>query len=155
MYFFGDGKIFREKTFASPQDLWEAFAGYYEWVKDNPWYKSEPIKSGENAGDLIKVPTERPMTLGGFATHVGMSERRLSDYGRLESHIEYRPVYERIVDIIRAQKFEGAAVGAFNANIIARDLGLAEKTDNNHSGKIDIPSTLEVVIKNAPDKRED
>jgi hypothetical protein len=28
-----------------------------------------------------------------------------------------------------AQKFEGAASGAFNANIIARDLGLADKTE--------------------------
>jgi hypothetical protein len=28
-----------------------------------------------------------------------------------------------------AQKFEGAAVGAFNSNIIARDLGLIDRTE--------------------------
>ncbi|MFC0183379.1 terminase small subunit [Pseudarcicella hirudinis] len=36
-------------------------------------------------------------------------------------------VITRIEEIVYVQKFEGAAVGAFNANIIARDLGLADK----------------------------
>lgn len=34
-----------------------------------------------------------------------------------------------VEEIIRTQKFEGAAVGAFNANIIARDLGLSDKKE--------------------------
>jgi hypothetical protein len=32
------------------------------------------------------------------------------------------------------QKFEGATVGAFNANIIARDLGLKDQTDVTTNG---------------------
>ena len=36
----------------------------------------------------------------------------------------------RAIDkIMFAQKFEGAASGAFNANIIARDLGLTDKSE--------------------------
>ena len=43
---------------------------------------------------------------------------------------EFSSVITRIRETIYQQKFEGAAVGAFNANIIARDLGLADKTIN-------------------------
>ena len=39
------------------------------------------------------------------------------------------PIITRIREAIYQQKFEGASVGAFNANIIARDLGLADKQD--------------------------
>ncbi len=44
-----------------------------------------------------------------------------------EEYKDFFGVYTRISQIIRTQKFEGAAVGLFNANIIARDLGLADK----------------------------
>ena len=34
--------------------------------------------------------------------------------------------------VIRTQKFEGASAGLLNANIIARDLGLSDKTELEH-----------------------
>lgn len=39
-------------------------------------------------------------------------------------------------EIIRTQKFEGASADLLNPNIIARDLGLAEKQE--HSGKLEL-----------------
>ncbi len=35
----------------------------------------------------------------------------------------------RVDEIIRTQKFQGASADLLNANIIARDLGLADKTE--------------------------
>jgi hypothetical protein len=35
-----------------------------------------------------------------------------------------------VEEIIRTQKFEGASADLLNPNIIARDLGLADKQDN-------------------------
>jgi hypothetical protein len=41
----------------------------------------------------------------------------------------FSEVLTRVREIIVAQKFEGASVGAYNATIIARDLGLVEKSN--------------------------
>lgn len=42
-------------------------------------------------------------------------------------------VLSRIERVIETQQFEGACVGAFNANIIARKLGLADKQEVDHT----------------------
>ena len=42
-------------------------------------------------------------------------------------------VIDDIEKIIYRQKFEGAAAGLLNANIIARDLGLRDKQDVDHT----------------------
>ena len=39
----------------------------------------------------------------------------------------------RSEETIETQQFEGACVGAFNANIIARKLGLADKQEVDHT----------------------
>ena len=39
-----------------------------------------------------------------------------------------------------SDKYEGAAVGIYNPNIIARDLGLADKTENDNTNN----STLNI-----------
>ena len=46
------------------------------------------------------------------------------------------PIIHKIEEIIYNQKFEGAAVGIFNSNIIARDLGLSDKKDIDHRGSL-------------------
>ena len=48
------------------------------------------------------------------------------NYKKLEDYVD---TCTRIRDIIANQKFEGAAVGAYNANLISRDLGLVEKSN--------------------------
>jgi hypothetical protein len=40
---------------------------------------------------------------------------------------DFLEVIARVEETIKTQQFEGACVGAFNANIIARTLGLADK----------------------------
>jgi hypothetical protein len=54
---------------------------------------------------------------------------------------------------MRSQKFEGASVGIFNSNIIARDLGLKENVDNTTNGK-DLNTNL-VLTKEAAKKISD
>ena len=51
-------------------------------------------------------------------------------------------VIARIEGIITTQQFEGACVGAFNANIISRTLGLADKKEINAV----VPTGLNIVV---------
>jgi hypothetical protein len=118
----------RELEYKTPDELQPEIIAYFEWCDENPWYKNEPIRSGEMTGELIKVPTARPYTIGGLCIRLGISIVTWKSYCDRQDFLYITKWAE---EVIRTQKFEGAAVGAFNANIIARDLGLSEKTDTN------------------------
>lgn len=50
---------------------------------------------------------------------------------------DFSSVITRVAEIVYNQKFSGAA-GFFKANIISRDLGLAERSDNRNDTKLEI-----------------
>lgn len=118
----------REKLFASPELMWEAATEYFLWCDRYPWRKNEPIKSGEGAGKMIKVPTVRPYTMSGLCVYLGVNQGYFYDFKKTCSE-GFSDIITRIEGIIETQQFEGAAVGAFNANIIARKLGLTDKRE--------------------------
>lgn len=124
----------RHKIFSSPEDFWLAATKYFEWCDDNPWCKVEAAKAGDHFGELVEIPTQRPYTLSGLCIHMGITYETFKNYCYGEAHKDFWETGKTIKSIIYTQKFEGAAVGAFNANIISRDLGLSEKSDNVHSG---------------------
>jgi hypothetical protein len=119
----------RDKIFSSPQHLWDAAIQYFQWCDNNPWYRKEAVKGGDLAGKLISVPTQRPYTLSGLCLYLDVTRETFDNYGKEESYKDFFDIVTRIRETIYTQKFEGAAVGAYNANIIIRDLGLREKTE--------------------------
>lgn len=120
----------RDYLFATPELLEKEISAYFNWVDAHPWYKVEAVKSGDMAGSLIKIPTQRPYTLSGLCIYLNASESYWKSFRKTDGLSEdFLSIISRTEEIIRTQKFEGAAVGAFNANIIARDLGLVDKTE--------------------------
>ena len=71
------------------------------------------------------------MTLDGLQIFLDIDHTTWGDWRRNRDDLS--PVTMRVEQIIRTQKFEGAAANMLNANIIARDLGLADRKE--HSGK--------------------
>lgn len=122
----------RDKIFSDPNVLLGECYAYFEHCDKNPWYKNEAIKSGEQVGKTVKVPTQRPYTLTGLYVFLNIDRKTWALYKDREDFI---PVIAHVEDIIYTQKFEGAAVGAFNATIIARDLGLKDGQDFTTNGK--------------------
>ena len=120
----------RKKDFETPKDLWNAFIEYVEWSKENPWKKYEVVKAGKEAGTLLPIPIEKPLSLLAFANYCGITRQGLENYENKETHKEYFAIYSRIKSICENQKIEGAEIGCYNANIVARVLGLADKTEN-------------------------
>jgi hypothetical protein len=141
----------RDKLFETPQLLKEAAAEYFNWVDSHPWYKVEAIKSGDSAGKLIKIPTARPYTISGFLLYIGASDSYWRQFkadciaGKHDK--DFLTIMDETETAIYTQKFEGATVGAFNANIIARDLGLSDKSDVNHSGTVAVKQITGMEIK--------
>jgi hypothetical protein len=131
----------RDKLFTTPQLLWEAATEYFNWVDAHPLYKAEAIMSGKDAGKIIKVPMGRPYTITAFLLYIGASEAYWREFKKA-GHEDFLSVIGDIEKAMYTQKFEGAAIGAFNGNIISRDLGLADKKElTGKDGERLIPET--------------
>ena len=116
----------RKPIFATPEDLWEACQEYFAWVEDNPlWEDKVTSYQGENKHEPIAKM--RAMTLDGLCIFLDIDESTWrKNYSTNEDFIL---VTTRVEKIIRTQKFTGAAADLLNPNIIARDLGLADKAE--------------------------
>lgn len=128
----------RDKLFKTSELLWEAATEYFEWCDSHPWQKVEST-TGQNKNDVKITPTERPYTISGLCLYLDCNVQYFSQFKNAlpKDEKDFSLVITRIEQTIYTQKFEGAAVGAFNSNIIARDLGLSDKSSVNHSGKVE------------------
>lgn len=136
----------RDKLFATSDLLWDAACEYFQWCDDNPWVKVS-VKVKGVIGETSKEPTARPYTLTGLCLFLGCNTKYFSNFkGKLpKGENDFNEVITRMEEIIYTQKFEGAAVGAFNANIIARDLGLKDISSLEHSGSVSYADGLKKV----------
>lgn len=120
----------------TPQLLWEEATKYFDWISKRVWKKSEAIKTGDLAGTLIDVPTSTPMSIESFCIFADISTQTFRNYeSNEESYKAFFEVTTHIRTIIESHQFEGATVGSYNPNIIARKLGLGDKTDITTGGK--------------------
>jgi len=132
----------RDTLFSTPELLWESACEYFQWVEDNPLYETKAFAyQGEITTE--EIPLMRAMTLSQLCMYLDCSESYFRHFKSTlsESKKDFITVIEKIEQTIYIQKFQGASCNLLNANIIARDLGLAEKTDN----KTDISGSLKWV----------
>lgn len=115
----------RNYAIETPEELWENFIEYAVWIQENPL-----IEIDFKGKDAIKVeiPKMRPFTKDGFALACGLCEWDVINSWKERSK-DFFQVITRIEKSIYNQKLEGAAAGFLNPNIIARDLGLKERTE--------------------------
>ena len=118
----------RPVLFKTASPLEKACENYFKTCDENPWFRNELVKGGDFAGSIVPVPTARPYTLIALCQHIGMTRETWYQY---EKKPGFSDITTYVRDKIYNQKFEGAAVGAFNANLIARELGLSERQDIN------------------------
>lgn len=118
----------RKRLFESAETLWDACCEYFQWVEDNPLYESETVKF-QGQATLIEIPKMRAMTLGGLCIFLDISRGTWNEWRNVD---DFSEVLTRVEEIIRDQKFSGAAAELLNPNIIARDLGLADSSNIDH-----------------------
>lgn len=120
----------KHKYIETPEKLWELFEEYVLHEKQNPMYKTEYV--GKD-GRTELTPLETPITFEGFECYLedkGIISH-LSDYSanKDNKYSEYSTIIMRIKRNCFVHNFRGASVGLFNANIIAKKLGLSEKVE--------------------------
>lgn len=136
----------RDKLFATPALLWDAACEYFEWCNSNPLYETKAF-SFQGIITQTELPVMRAMTLSQLCFYLHCNEAYFRTFkAQLPEHEkDFNTVIRDIEQTIYNQKFQGAAGNLLNANIIARDLGLSEKTE--HSGEIKGGNTITVITK--------
>lgn len=118
--------------FTDGDHLWAACVEYFDWVNDNPLY-ADQLVTFQGAAKHEPVAKMRAMTIGGLCLFLDVTERQWREWR--ENRSDLIPVITQAEAIIYTQKFQGASADLLNPNIIARDLGLADKKQ--HTGKGD------------------
>lgn len=120
----------RDHKIETAKEIEDNFEEYSNWIQSNPL--QEVDFRGKDATEVI-LPKMRAMTKEHFALSCGLSGwdvlEEYKDRGQ-----DFKEIITRIEKYIYYQKFSGAASGFFNANIIARDLGLSDKKELDHKG---------------------
>ena len=123
----------RDKLFATPEELLNAATEYFEYCDNNPWVQRKVVETDKGVM-VTETPTQKPYSLAGFRHFVGASNSWLTNFKK-DCSDDFLRVIEEIENFIANQQWEGASVGAFNANIIARTLGLKEGVDHTTKGE--------------------
>ena len=139
----------RDKLFTSPELLWEACEQYFRWCVNNPLIELEQIKNpprpykdreGEwvTPSQFVELPKMRAFTIQGLCRFLNCNSlwfNQFEDSLKSEEkqndplNKDFSEILTRVREIIYEQKFTGAAAGFLNPTIIARDLGLRDKTE--------------------------
>lgn len=115
----------RAPLFASPEVLWDACAEYFEWVESNPLWEAKAV-SYQGETKIENLPKMRAMSIGGLCIFLDIARPTWDDYRKKN---DFSVVCAGVEEIIRTQKFEGASADLLNPSIIARDLGLVDKSE--------------------------
>jgi len=145
----------RDKLFETPELLWEAACEYFQWCEDNPLMSAEqarsagkPIKDKDGKDvfpdPIIEIPKMRAFTIQGLCLYLDVNTVYFNQFEKAvcdksdEISKDFSQICSRIRDVIYQQKFTGAAAGFLNHNIIARELGLADKSELVGKGDSDL-----------------
>jgi hypothetical protein len=145
----------RDRLFATPDLLWDAACEYFDWCENNPIMETD--FRGKDAYE-VQIPKKRPFTLHGLCIYLDCHTTYFNDFENSikgkddEISLGFSKVIRTIKEVIYNQKFTGAAIGIFNANIIARDLGLKDSSDITTQGE-KIPGAVVIDWSNATENK--
>lgn len=135
----------RDKLFSDAATLLEEAYLYFDWCDRHPWEKTELVKY---KGDYEEadVPLGRPYTMDGLTYYLGVSgsyfrsaknnlREKIEKGKATATEVELLEAIEMIEQAIRTQQIEGAAVGVFSTNLVARINGLADNTNVSNNGE--------------------
>jgi len=117
----------RNPKFETADALEDAISQYFEWNEANPRYKDQLV-TFQGSATHEPVAQMRAMTIGAMCMFIGVDHSTWIEWKTSRS--DFSKVMGWAESVIYRQKFEGASADLLNPNIIARDLGLADKKEH-------------------------
>jgi hypothetical protein len=112
---------------------------FFEWIEANPLYEDRLV-TFQGAATHEPVAKMRAMTIAGLCTFLDINRSTWDDW---RGRADLSDIISRVEGVMWQQKFSGAAADLLNPNIIARDLGLTDKSEV--AGKPGAPIVTEQV----------
>ena len=132
----------------TPEELAGEFAKYVDWCRENPIEIKRTTTgcTGETPFDREEVETKpRLVSIGGFLVWIGEDARWYSELEKGKEGERFSKVKAYIREYCENYQKEMASANIFNANIISRLLGLADKKEV----AVDAPT---IVVKSEEEK---
>jgi hypothetical protein len=116
----------RPAIYSTPEELFHCCIEYFQWADENPMYEQKSSLNKFGKWETHNIPKVRPYTQAAMCYYLGIHVDTWHDLRKREG---FREIVMEIDNVVREQKFAGAAAGFFNPVIIARDLGLVDKQE--------------------------
>jgi len=113
-----------------PEELAQKIKDYYKEIDNNPIEKKKVETSLKDTKETIEY-IKRPYTIEGLCNYLDITCKTFRNW---ENNEQLLPIITRARQTIYDNKLEGATAGVFNANIVALDLGMARKEEQQQSG---------------------
>lgn len=116
----------------TPKQLAEKFGEYVEWCEENMMVFEEKQKGLQGNGYVDKTTKtfkQRLISVHGFLVFIGKTKRWWSQLSEGKQGEKFSYLKESITEYCEDYQKELAASGHYNANIISRLLGLADKKE--------------------------
>lgn len=141
----------RPLKYDDPQKIWLEALNYFRWAEANPIWEARPF-AYQGEVTLEQIPHRRAWTIQGLRLYLGVNN---DTWRQWRTNPKFSSVVAAIEEAIYEQKLTGAAADQFNANIISRELGLADKQEHNthHSGSMNVATITRVIVR--PDAQDD
>lgn len=139
----------KTKYIKTPEQLWELFEKYQQSLQILKIPQSH-VKLG-----VVYLEVKEPMTFEGFECWLADNDiiQDLSHYSANtdSAYEEYRTIITRIRKNIYSHNFNRAAVGLYKENLIARQLGMADKVQESGDKQITVKIVDESTSSYDPD----
>lgn len=133
----------------TPKQLAEKFEEYVRWCEDNVMEFEEKQKGLQGNGYVNKTTKtfkQRLISVHGFLVFIGKTKRWWSQLSEGKQGEKFSYLKESITEYCEDYQKELAASGHYNANIISRLLGLADKKELTGEG-------INIIV-NSQDEKE-
>ncbi|MBQ5593135.1 MAG: hypothetical protein IIU76_00950 [Bacteroidales bacterium] len=133
----------------TPKQLAEKFEEYVKWSEENVIEIGERQKGIASGGYVDKTTTnykQRLISVHGFLVFIGKSKRWWTELSDGKQGDKFSTLKDSITSYCEDYQKEMAAAGIFNANIISRLLGLADKKE--------LTGESINIIVNSPEEKE-
>ena len=101
-----------------------AYLSYCLWCSKNPIMQNEVIKGGLMAGEVVQTPLERPVTLSGFCSYVGISKVK---WNTMRKSDELGEICALVEESINANLLEKGLVNQTNPILTAKVLKIDDE----------------------------
>ncbi len=138
--------IGKPPLYKRPEDLADKFVEYAEYCDAHPIdvfnrVQATQQKESKNASQM-KAKVGKPLTISGFLLYAGIYDNWTKfKQARCRKTGEYVRVIHAIEESCRNQQLEGAIVGVYKENLVARLNGVAEKVETSSTVRVEKPLT--------------